>query len=438
MSAKIPRKTFGKSAFRGQNGPESRAIRGEESWYTAPTRAGMVITPDTSATIAVAYAAIIVLASDLGAMPFNVMRRDRAGAKRVDWDHPVQDLVFSGPNDELTAQTWLECSMWHLLTRGNAYTRITTDSLAMPDRLDMLDPDKVRPERTSAGELFYRVEGEPVPARMMLHVRAPGYNGVEGKSPIRQCKESFGLTSAVEGFGQAFFGNGIVPKGAISFDEEPDEETIKELRRNVDAMHRGVDNAFKLLILTNGGKWTPTSIPPEEAQFLLTRRFQLEEVARIFRLPPSKLQSFDHQSYSQLEEVNLDYYQSSQLPWITRFEKEWLRKLFPRKQRKTWSIEHDRTHLLKGRMLDQANVWQILLRNGVASPNQVAASYGWAPFEGGDVHLAQLNQAPVSALAKATLADLKGVKPAPADAQGGADADRSHNLIDEAIRAIAG
>ena len=427
---KIPRKSFRRSP---PAPAERRAIRGEETWLTGPTRSGSYVTPETAPTIACVYAAIIVLASDLGTMPFNVMKRSANGARSVDWKSDLQDLIYTGPNEEMSSQTHRECKMWHCLTRGNGYDRIHRDRFDAPARLELLDPTKVRPDRTAAGELFYRVAEEAVPASDIIHVRAPGYNGINGKSPIQQAQESFGLTEAVEAFGQAFFGNGISPGGTIEYPEDVDPEAVDQIRQDVSDRHQGADNAHKFLILANGGKFTPTSIPPEQAQFLLTRRFQLEEVCRIFRIPPSKLQSFDKPSYSMLEETNMDYYTSSLLPWITRFEKEWTRKLLTKEQRKVWTIEHDQTHLLKGRMTDQANVFKILRELGVLSSNQIAAFYGWAPHDGGDAHLVQLNQAPLPALAKATLAELKGVKtdpkPAPDDRSG---------LVDAAIRDLAG
>lgn len=436
--AKIPRKTFARSAFRDAPDPEKRSIKGEQSWYTGPTRSGVVITPDISTTIACVYSAIIVLASDVGAMPFNVMKRSKNGAKTVDWTAPQQDLIFHGPNDEMTGQTWLECQMWHCLTRGNTYSRIIFDSLSIPERIDLLDPDLVTPSRTDAGELYYQVAGERVPAREILHVKAPGYNGINGKSPIRQCAESFGLTSSVEGFGQSYFGNGITQSGILTFDDDPDEDALEEIRKDIHSRHSGITNSHKLMILTNGAKFTPTSIPPEDAQFLLTRRFQLEEVCRIFRVATSKLQAFDKQSYGALEEVNQDYYLSSLLPWLTRFEKEWVRKLYTAKQRRVWTIEHDQKHLLKGRAVDQANVWKILAQLAAASPNEIRASYGWAPIPGGDAYLTQINQANVEQLAKATLADLKGVKPTTDPAADKPTEDQARSfLVDAAIRAIA-
>lgn len=448
--ARFPRKTFDRSAYSTAGAEpaegEARSINGELTWITRPVAAGTVVTPQVAPTIAGAYACIVAIASDVGAMPFNVMRREKNGSKVVDWSASAQDLLFTGPNDKMTAQTWLECSVWHACTHGNAYSRMRYDGLAEVEAFDLLDPERVRPAETKSGELYYQVDGTNVPASEILHVKAPGYNGINGKSPILQNAESLGLSLAVEGYGASYFGNGIHPAGMISFDGDPDDESIEEIRKTVEARHSGIRQAHRIMTLTGGAKWTATSIKPEEAQFLLTRGYQLLEICRIFRVPPSKVQDFSRTSFASLEELNLDYYQSSLLPWLTRFEKEWLRKLYPeRRKRRTWSIEHDKYHLLKGRMADQATFWKVMKELGVASSNQIAATYGLPPHDGGDAHLVQLNQASEKAIAEATLAELKGVKvePAPKDEPAPDTSTRSTKIlpspatVDAALEALA-
>lgn len=437
----MPRHALPRRSFRHRAAPagagESRAINGQETWIPRKTRSGSLITPHTAATIASAYAAIVVLSSDVGVIPFNVMRRGRTGGKAVDWSSPLQDLIFWSPDGRMSAQTWRECQMWHGLTWGNAYSRTREDGLAEVESYELLDPQLVQPAETKSGELYYRVGGEPVPAAQIIHVRAPGYNGVNGLSPVSQCRESLGLTEAVEGFGQNYFGNGIKPTGILTFDNDPDEEAIREIRRDIEARNAGFENAHKIMTLTGGARWTPTTIPLNDAQFLLTRGFQLEEVCRIFRVPATKLQSFEKASFASLEELNLDYYQSSLLPWLMRIEFELTLKSFSPKRRRSYWIEHDRASLLKGRMLDQAQVFKILRELGVMTSNEIAAHYGLAPHEGGDAHLVQLNQGSEAAIGAASLADLKGVKPeAGAAKPADGEAARSLALVDLALEAI--
>jgi hypothetical protein len=168
-------------------------------------------------------------------------------------------------------------------------------------------------------------------------------------------------------------------------------------------------------------KFQTTQIPAEDAQFLETRKFQLIEVCRMFRIPPTKLQDYEKSPYAMLEETNLDYYRSSLLPWFRRIETELNRKLFTREQRRIFAVEHDSTHVLKGRMVDQANVHKILREMGVLNADEIRAFHGWGPIEGGKAYFVPLNQAPLDKVAAATIETLKGIKPVAKDAPGSPD-----------------
>src|SRR6185312_1615250 len=161
-------------------------------------------------------------------------------------------------------------------------------------------------------------------------------------------------------------------------------------------------NAHKLMLLSGGATFTPTSISAEDAQFLATRKFQVEEICRIFRIPPTKMMNFDKASFSNIEETNLDYYLSSLVPWLRRFETEFARKLFTREERRAYSIEHDEAFTLRGRIVDQANVDKIYRDMGVYSTDEVRARRGLGKVPGGDIRFIPLNMAPLEARPVAT------------------------------------
>ena len=393
--------------------PEARAINGEETWYPTPTLAGVVVTPETVTNFAAAYSAINVLASDVGSIPFNLMRRDASGGRAIDYEHPVHDLICNSPNEEMSSLSFYQTMLWHANVWGNAYAEIERDRLLRPVAMWLLDPRVTGPKRSGDGSLYYRSLGTNLLARDVIHVANVGSDGILGKSPIQECRQSFGLSMAVEQYGAAYFGNGIHEKGILSTDQSLDEEEEKDLIRRINRQHQGPYNAHRFLLLTSNFKYTSTTIPPEDAQFLSTRKFQLEEVARIYRVPLSKLQNLDHAHFANLEETNVDYYQSSLMPWIRRIEVALLRKLFTRDQRRTWSVEHDSTYSLKGRMVDQATVERTYKEIGVLSPNEIRARHGWAPIEGGDTYMVPLNMAPMGKIAAADIETLKGVKKLP-------------------------
>ena len=390
---------------------EARAISGSDSWLRSPSLAGVVVNEDTATTFGAVYSCINVLSSDVASVPFQVVKRESSGGKSVDYSHRNHDLVAHCPDDELSALGWIGAKEWHLNTHGNAYSKIERDRFLRPAELILLDPRKVRECRSRAGKLYYDVAGEVVLKEDMIHVANVGFNGTTGKSPIRECMETIGLGMATEKFGAAYFGNGTNAKGIITLPHKMDQAERDSYRKQIDEQHSSVYKAHRFMFLEGGGTFTPTTIPADEAQFLGTRKFQLEEVCRIFRVPPSKVMNLDRANFANLEETNLDYYDSSLKPWIRRFEAEFLRKLFTKEERKVYTVEHDVTQLLKGRVLDQANADKIHREIGAINADEIRARQGRPPIEGGKVYLVPLNYAPLDKVASASIEVLKGVKP---------------------------
>lgn len=392
-------------------GEESRAIAGSDAWITSPSLSGVIVTEETAPRLGVAYSCINVLSSDVATVPFQVVRREPGGGRSVDTAHNVHDLVFHSPDGEMSANGWIGSQTWHLNTHGNAYTKIERDRHLRPAELILLDPRKVRSARSKDGKLYYDVQGEVVLHEDMIHIANVGFNGIDGKSPVRECMEAFGLTMGVEKFGASYFGNGANAKGIISTANKLDQVERDQLRKEINDQHQGVYNAHRFMLLS-GATFTPTTIPADEAQFIATRKFQVAEICRIFRVPPSKVMDLERANFANLEEVNLDYYDSSLKPWIRRFESQFLRKLFTRAERQVYSIEHDVSQLLKGRVLDRANADKIYREMGAINSDEIRARQGLPPIAGGKTYLIPLNLAPLDKVAAASIETLKGVKDA--------------------------
>jgi HK97 family phage portal protein len=392
---------------------ESRSIAGSDTWIRTPSLAGVVVTEETAVGFGAIYACISVLASDVSAVPFQVVRRDPGGGRSVDLSHPVHDLICHCPDSELSALGWIGAQTWHLNTHGNAYAKVVRDRYLRPAELVLLDPRKVRPARSHDGRLYYEVQGEVVLPEDMLHVANVGFDGIVGKSPIRECMQTIGLGMATEAFGASYYGNGTNHKGILTTPNTLDEVESDNLRKEINEQHQGPYLANRFMLLQGGMTFTPTTIPADEAQFIATRKFQLEEICRIFRVPPSKVMNLDRANFANLEEVNLDYYDSSLKPWIRRFEVELIRKLFTREERRIYTVEHDVSSLLKGRVLDQANADKIYREMGVLNADEIRARKGQPPIVGGKVYLVPLNFAPLDKVEAAPIEVLKGANATP-------------------------
>lgn len=392
---------------------EQRSIAGSDSWLVSPTLSGVYVTEDTVLNIGAYYAGVSVLCQDVSSIPFQVTATQPDRSVAVDVSNPIHELVSCDPDpaeQEMAAMSWVMAKMWHLLTTGNSYTRIKRDKYLNPIGLELLDPRKVWPKRKASGRLYYDVFGEAFLPSDILHVSATGFDGIMGRSPVRQARETLGITMGAEKFGAARFGNGINPGGVIELPDSYDEVEEKKFRENINKVHGGPFSAHKFMILSGGAKFNPTSIPFEDVEFLATRKFQLEEICRILRVPPTKLQNFDKASFTNLEETNQDYYNSSLRFWLKRFQVEFNRKLFTRGERRIWRVDHDVTEILRGRMLDQAQVDKIYREIGVLNADEIRARHGWGKVKGGQTYTIPLNCAPLDKVAEASIETLKGVK----------------------------
>ena len=415
--------------------PQTRAVNGQETWLISPTVSGVYVTEESVLSIGAYYAGVSVLSQDVSSVAFQVVKRATDGSSVVDETNRVHDMVSFEPDPEdgeMSSLAWVASGMWHLNTTGNTYSRIKRDKYLLPIGLELLDPNKVNPKRKTNGRLYYDVDGEGFLPRDILHVAAVGFDGIVGRSPVRQARETLGLAMAVEKFGASYFGNGINPNGIITLPEGLDEVEAEEYRKQINKRHQGPYHAHKYMVLGPGETFTPTSIDAEDAQFLGTRKFQLAEICRILRIPPTKLQDFDKASFSNIEETNQDYYTSSLKPWLKRFQAEFNRKLFTTAERRIWRVDHDVSETLRGRMLDQAQVDKIYREMGVLNADEIRARHGWGRITGGQTYMVPLNSAPLDKVAEASIETLKGVK-ALDPPKGPSDADGATDGIDTPI-----
>jgi HK97 family phage portal protein len=199
----------------------------------------------------------------------------------------------------------------------------------------------------------------------MLHVPGLGCDGLVGYSVIQKARESLGLSAAAERFGGSFFGNGSHAGGVLKHPKALGENARKNLKESVEAAHRGSDKAFRLLLLEEGMDFSATSVPPNDAQFLETRQFQVEEICRWFRVQPHKIQHLLRSTFSNIEHQSIEHVTDTLRPWLVRFEQEANRKLIRPAQRGTFYTENLLDALLRGDTLSRSQALEVQFRNGV-------------------------------------------------------------------------
>ena len=363
------------------------------SWtYTGISTSGQQVNQASSMTYSAVWAAVRAISEGVASLPLQVFRRGHDGSRSKANDHPLYRILHDQPNPEMSALTFRETLMGHALVWGNGYAEIVRDkNSGRVQQLWPLDPSLVEPVRDENGELYYKY-GQIIflPAEI-LHIKGLSFDGVKGYSVIAQAKNSIGLGMAVEEFGSTFFGQGGKPAGVISVPGKLNSEAIQNMRKSWEDMHATVKNAHRVAILQNGVTYQTIGTPPDDAQWIASRQFQLQEVARWFKIPASKIGA-GAGTYSSLEQDNLAFLQETLRPWLIRWEQEINFKLISSLDQ--LYAEHNQDALLRGDTAGRSAFYASALSWGWLSRNDVRALENLPPFEGGDAYMVPRNMDP--------------------------------------------
>lgn len=367
-------------------------------WWRKPA-AGVYVDENVALTYAAVWICCRVIAEAIAAMPWHVMGRSGDKRTRID-GHPADWLIHIAPNSELSAYSFRETLLFWALTWGNGYAEIERDASLRPIALWPIDPSRVTPDRDEAGAMVYKVTNSAsavpaiIPARDIFHLRGPGWNGLQGYSPIDLARESIALGLATEKFGAAFFGNGAVPGGVIeapeSFELSPDAKQI--MLKEFNAVHRGPGNYGKVAYLDGGMTYKQISVPPGAAQFLETRQHQVLEICRWYKVPPHKVYELTRATYNNVEQQQIEFLTETLVPWIVRLEQEADAKLLGPYQRGRLYTKIKPEALLRGDLKSRYEAYAVGRQWGWLSINDVRALEDLDPIpKGGDEYLTPMN-----------------------------------------------
>lgn len=272
--------------------------------------------------------------------------------------------------------------MCHLLLWGNGYAQIVRDGKNEILGLYPLLPENMEIDRDpKSGELFYTYHAytDEKPGEHdkdiifqrdeILHIPGLGFNGLVGFSPIAMMKNALGAAIAVERYGSAFFKNGAQPSGVL---EHPG--VIKDpnrIRENWARAYGGARNAHRIAVLEEGMSFKPISLPPEDSQFLSTREFDVEEICRMFQVPPHLVQDLKRSTFNNIEHQGIAFVQYSLMPWIIRIERGITKDLLLEEEKDTFFAKFNVDGLMRGDYQSRMNAYAIGVGNGFMSPNDV-------------------------------------------------------------------
>ena len=354
------------------------------------------------------YSCVRILAEAVAGLPLHVYRDGADGGKEKAADHPLYKVLHDQPNPEMTSFVFREALMTHLLLWGNAYAQIIRNGRGDVIGLYPLMPSRMNVGRLDSGALFYDYQTMPgeVPgdtglvrlaATEVLHIPGLGFDGLVGYSPIAMAKNAIGMAQACEDYGASFFANGAAPGGVL---EHPG--TIKDttrVRESWQANFGGAKNGNKIAVLEEGMKYTPISMSPEQAQFLETRKFQMGEIARIFRIPPHMIGDLDKSSFSNIEQQSLEFVKYTLDPWVIRFEQAITAKLLTEGERRSVYVKFNLEGLLRGDYASRMNGYAVARQNGWMSANDIRELENLDRIdeaEGGDLYLVNGNMLPLN------------------------------------------
>ena len=386
--------------FKSRDKPQNRTAGSNYAFFLGGTTSGKAVTERSAMQMTAVYSCVRILSEAVAGLPLHLYRYTDSGGKAMALDHPLYRLLHDEPIPEMSSFVFRETLMTHLLLWGNAYAQIIRNGKNEIIALYPLMPNRMTVDRDENGRLFYayaRGQDEVIRDKSrtvilspadVLHIPGLGFDGLVGYSPIAMAKNAIGMAIACEEYGAKFFANGASPGGVL---EHPG--TIKDPQRVRDSwmsQFGGSANANKVAVLEEGLHYTPIGISPEQAQFLETRKFQINEIARIFRVPPHMVGDLEKSSFSNIEQQSLEFVKYTLDPWVIRWEQSIMRSLFSTEEKSRYFVKFNMEGLLRGDYQSRMNGYAIGRQNGWMSANDIREleNLDRIPEEdGGDLYL---------------------------------------------------
>lgn len=363
-----------------------------------PTKSGITVTPETSLGLPAMWSAVSLWSQTIGMLPLQIFT-EIDGNKQIDKTHPTYRLLHNKPNKDMTSYIWRMTSMIHAILWGNAYSLIEFDNMVRPTSITPFHPRNVDVRVDDNGKIWYVFtlpSGETLTkdSSNVLHIMGFSTDGITGKSLITALRENIGLGLAAQEFGADFYGRGAKLDAVIEMDKPLSKEGRELLRSSWVSKHGGLDGE-RLGILDVGMKYNEIGIPPDDSQFIETRKFSVTDIARITRIPPPLLYDLEKSNLANITNLLASFVKFSLNPWLANWEQELNDKLFWDKEKNNTFVEFNVEALLRGDIKTRSEAYQKLIQIGVMNPNEARQLENWNKYEGGDTFFMPLNIQPI-------------------------------------------
>lgn len=359
-----------KDIFKSRDKPKNYLQN--QSFFFGASSSGKTVNEITAMQTSAVYACVRIIAETLASLPWHTYKYTDSGKEKA-LTHPLYYLLHSEPNPEMSSFVFRETLTTHLLLWGNAYAQIIRNGRGQILALYPLMPDKMRVDRNADGQIFYEYSSDTGIMNFtpynVLHIPGLGFNGLLGQSPIAMAKNAIGLAISTEEYGSKFFQNDARPSVIL---EHPGKiSNPDKVREAWNKLYQGSSNANKTAVLEEGMKAHALSIPPEQAQFLESRKFQINEICRIFRVPPHMVADLEKSSFSNIENQSREFVTYTLDPWVIRWEASIQRSAFSEKEKKEYFTKMNVDGLLRGDYQGRMNGYAVGRQNGWLSSNDI-------------------------------------------------------------------
>lgn len=392
-----------------------------KSFFWGMSNSGSHVNERTALETSAVYSCVRVISEAIACLPLHVHKYEGEGSV-IARDHELYDLLHTEPNPEMSSFVFRQTLMSHLLLYGNAYAQIIRDAGGRIKALYPLFPDKIDESRAENGELYYtywrnadekrkgeKTGGITLHKDEVLHIPGLSFDGLVGYAPIALAKNPIGLAIAAEEYGASFFSNNASPGGLL---EHPGILNNHDaIRATWEALYSGSTKHHGIAVLEEGMKFTPVTVPPDQAQFLETRKFQLSEIARIFRIPPHMIGDLEKSSFNNIEQMSLDFVKNTLEPWVVLWEQEMVRALLTPSERKQYFIKFNMDGLLRGDYETRMKGYSTGFQSGYYSINDIRKLENLNPIENGDVHFINGNMLPLHLAVTGAYVKQQGASP---------------------------
>jgi len=373
----------------------SRSRPGESRVLGSPrTQAGLPVTEEIALRYSAVWSCVRVISETIAGLPWCVYQRTRTGRKE-DTKSSIYWILHNQPNPEMTSFIFKELMVRRALLCGNSYAEIERDGSGRPLWLWPIESERVRVMRNELGALIYRMTDVnngvvDLAPTDVYYLRGPGGDGIVGYSIIKYGAESMGAGIAMDRFGASFFGNGAHVSVVLKHPKTLKDDALKHLKESI-AEKFGGRNSLRPMVLEEGMTMERMGVPPEDAQFLESRKFQIGDVARWYRVPPHKIGLLDRATWGNIEQQAIEFVTDAIVPWCVRMEQEADLKLYGRNNYGVFYTKLNVSAILRGDMKSRYDAYAVGRQWGWLSANDVLEMEDGNPVKGGNIYLIPVN-----------------------------------------------